>query len=128
MKQDPDLSDFLHDSARLVREYVELRVELLRLQGVRAVSRAYGMLMVFLVVFLMVLFVLFFLGMALAWWVADLTGSPVTGYLSSAGIFLLLLVLAVRFRRPLFQDRMVRVLLDRSDDGGVNGGDGRDDE
>jgi hypothetical protein len=124
MKQDPDLSDFLRDSARLLREYVELRVELLRLQGVRAVSRAYGMLMVFLIVFLMVLFVLFFLGMALAWWVAALTGSPVTGYLSAAGVFLLLLLLAVRFRRPLFQDRMVRALMDRPEDGEAKRGDG----
>lgn len=116
MQGNDDLSGFLRENARLIREYVELRMELLRLQGVRIVAKAYSQLMVFLIVLLMGLFVLFFLGMALAWGVAALTGSPVIGYLSSAGIFLLLLVLAVRFRRPLFQDRMVRTLLDTPDD------------
>ena len=116
MQGNDDFSGFLRDNVRLVREYMELRMELLRLQAVRIVAKAYGQLMVFLVVFLMGLFVLFFLGMALAWGVASLTGSPVIGYLSSAEFFLLLLVLAVRFRRPLFQDRMVRILLDTPDD------------
>lgn len=116
MQGNDDLSGFLRDNMRLVREYVELRMELLRLQGVRIVAKAYSQLMVFLIVLLMGLFVLFFLGMALAWGVAALTGSMVIGYLSSAGLFGFLLVLVVRFRRPLFQDRMVRTLLDSPDD------------
>lgn len=116
MQGNDDFSGFLRDNVRLVREYVELRMELLRLQGVRIVAKAYSQLMVFLIVLLTGLFVLFFLGMALAWAVAALTGSMVIGYLSSAGVFLLLLVLVVRFRRPLFQDRMVRTLLDTPDE------------
>jgi hypothetical protein len=116
MQGNDDFSSFFRENARLVREYVELRMELLRLQGVRIVAKAYSQLMVFLIVLLMGLFVLFFLGMALAWGVAALTGSLVIGFLSSAGVFLLLLVLAVRFRRSLFQDRMVRTLLDTPDD------------
>lgn len=116
MQGNDDFSGFLRENARLVREYVELRMELLRLQAVRIVAKAYSQLMVFLIVFLMGLFVLFFLGMALAWGVAALTGSPVIGYLSAAAVFLLLLAMAVRFRRPLFQDRMVRTLLDPQED------------
>jgi MFS superfamily sulfate permease-like transporter len=116
MQGKEDFSGFLSENARLLREYVELRMEMLRLQGVRMVAKAYSQLMVFLIVLLMGLFVLFFLGMALAWGVAALTGSVVIGYLSSAGLFLLLLVLTVRFRRTLFQDRMVRTLLDTPDD------------
>lgn len=116
MQGKEDFSGFLSENVRLVREYVELRMEMLRLQGVRMVAKAYSQLMVFLIVLLMGLFVLFFLGMALAWGVAALTGSVVIGYLSSAGLFLLLLVLTVRFRRTLFQDRMVRTLLDTPDD------------
>jgi len=116
MQGKEDFSGFLSANVRLVREYVELRMEMLRLQGVRMVAKAYSQLMVFLIVLLMGLFVLFFLGMALAWGVAALTGSVVIGYLSSAGLFLLLLVLTVRFRRTLFQDRMVRTLLDTPDD------------
>jgi MFS superfamily sulfate permease-like transporter len=116
MQGKEDFSGFLSENVRLVREYVELRMEMVRLQGVRMVAKAYSQLMVFLIVLLMGLFVLFFLGMALAWGVAALTGSVVIGYLSSAGLFLLLLVLTVRFRRTLFQDRMVRTLLDTPDD------------
>jgi hypothetical protein len=116
MQGNDDFSGFIRDNVRLVREYVELRMELLRLQGVRIVAKAYSQLMVFLIVLLTGLFVLFFLGMALAWAVAALTDSMVIGYLSSAGVFLLLLVLVVRFRRPLFQDRMVRTLLDTPDE------------
>lgn len=116
MQGKDDFSSFLHENARLVREYVELRMELLRLQAVRIVAKAYSQLMVFLIVLLMGLFVLFFLGMALALSVSAMTGSPIIGYLTSAAVFMLLLVMAVRFRRPLFQDRMVRTLLDPQDD------------
>ena len=116
MQVKDDFSSFLHENARLVREYVELRMELLRLQAVRIVAKAYSQLMVFLIVILMGLFVLFFLGMALALSVSAMTGSLIIGYLTSAAVFMLLLVMAVRFRRPLFQDRMVRTLLDPQDD------------
>lgn len=115
MGQD-DFSSFVRENGRLVREYVELRMELLRLQAVRIVSIALGQLMVFLVVFLMMLFVFFFLGMALSSWVSEITGSPVIGYLSAAGLFFLLMLLAVFFRAPLFQDRMVRKLLDKREE------------
>lgn len=115
-KGDEDLSGFLRENSRMAREYVELRLELLRLQAVRIVSRAYSHLMVFLIVLLLMIFILFFLGMALAAWVSVLTGSPVLGYLSAAALFLLALLAAIRFRRPLFQDRMVRALLDTRDE------------
>jgi hypothetical protein len=70
--------------------------------------------MVGLIVILLSLFILFFLGIAFAWWIADLTGSNVVGFVSAAGLFTFLLILTIIFRRPLFQNPMIRLFINES--------------
>jgi hypothetical protein len=74
-------------------------------------SRVFSLLMVTLVGFLMGLFVLLFLGFALSAWVAGLTDSPVAGHLTAAGFFLILLMLGILLRKPLFQAPLIRMFI-----------------
>ena len=116
MPETEDLSSFFRENKRLIQEYVEVRTELAKLQGIRILSRSFSMLMVGFIVILMSLFILFFLGLAFAWWIAAISGSQVIGFTSAAGVFLLLLVLAILFRRPLFQNPLIRLFIQESVD------------
>lgn len=111
MEERDDLTGFVQRMRRLLREYADLRLGLLRLQAVRALSKLFSLLMVTLTGILMAVVVLFFLGLALSAWVAGLTGSPVAGHLTAAGFFLLLLILGILLRRPLFQAPMIRMFI-----------------
>ncbi len=116
MEERDDLTGFIHRMRKLLREYAELRLGLLRLQAIRTLSRFFSMLMVTLTGILMGIFVLFFLGLALSAWVAGLTGSPVLGHLAAAGFFLLLLFLGVLLRKPLFQAPLIRMFISATAD------------
>jgi uncharacterized oligopeptide transporter (OPT) family protein len=116
MEERDDLSGFVHRMRRLLREYAELRLGLLRLQAIRTLSRFFSILMVTLTGILMGIFVLFFLGLALSAWVAGLTGSPVAGHLTAAGFFLLLLFLGILLRKPLFQAPLIRMFISATAD------------
>jgi hypothetical protein len=111
MEERDDLAGFIRSTRRLLREYVDLRLGLLRLQAIRTLSRVFSLLMVTLVGFLMGLFVLLFLGFALSAWVAGLTDSPVAGHLTAAGFFLILLILGILLRKPLFQAPLIRMFI-----------------
>jgi hypothetical protein len=110
-----DFSTFFRENKTLIREYIDLRTDLLRLQGVRLMARSFSFLMVGVIIVLMALFILLFLGIAFAFWIAALTGSQVIGFLCSAALFLLVLVLFIAFRRMLFQNPLVRLFIRESD-------------
>ena len=116
MEERDDLSGFVQRMRRLLREYADLRIGLLRLQAIRTLTRVFSSLMVMLTCILMGMLVMFFLGLALSAWVSGLTGSPVAGYLSAAAFFLVLLLLGIVLRRPLFQAPMIRMFLAASTD------------
>lgn len=111
MEERDDLSGFIRHINRLVREYAELRLGLLKLQAIRTVSRLFSMLMVTLTGIFMSIFILFFLGLALSAWVAGMTGSLVVGHLAAAGFFLILLMLGILMRKPLFQAPLIRMFI-----------------
>jgi hypothetical protein len=107
-------SGFIRENRALLKEYLELRMDLFKLQGVRMISRSFSVLVVAVIVALMGLFVLLFLGIAFAWWIAGLTGSNIVGFASAGGLFMLLLILVIVLRRPLFQNPLIRLFIEES--------------
>ncbi len=102
---------FFSENKALLKEYIDTRIELIKLQGTRTLSRTFSLVMVALIVALLALFVLFFLGMTFAFWIASETGSNIIGFASASGLFALLLLFVIVFRRVLFQNPMIRMFL-----------------
>lgn len=59
----------------------------------------------------MVLFFLLFLVIAFSWYMSDLLGSAAIGFLCGGGVFLLLLLLGVVFRKALFLNPLIRLFI-----------------
>lgn len=106
-----DFTDFLSKNKVLLKEYLEARIELLRLQGVRFLSKTAGLFTWLMVILFLVFFILLFLGMMFAWWIAELTNSNIIGFASAAGVFVILLVICVLARKPLFQKPIAKMII-----------------
>ena len=109
-----NLNDFYKENKRLVSDYVETRLDLLKLTTVRSLSRTLSMLILVTIISFMVLFFLLFLVIAFSWFMSDLLGSATMGFLCGGGVFLLIIVLSVAFRKALFLNPLIRLFIQTS--------------
>lgn len=113
MSQPDNLGSFIRENRSLAREYVETRVEILRLQGIRVLSKSMGLLAWVIIAALLGFLSLIFAGLVLGFWLSDLTGSYVQGFGITTLVLILLLVLLVLFREPLFVNPIIRKVIQR---------------
>ena len=79
MPDHENLGSFFSENKTILKEYLETRLEIYRLQGIRMASKSIGFLVwMFLFVFLFML-VLIFTGLVLGFWLSQLTSSYVAG-------------------------------------------------
>ena len=83
---DETLNDFYQENRKLVTEYLETRLQLIRLTAIRTLSRTFSLFIVICLVSFMVLFFLLFLVIAFSWQMADVTGSAALGFLCGADV------------------------------------------
>ena len=107
-------NDFYQENRKLLSEYLETRLQLLRLIAIRTLSRTFSMFIVVCLVSFMVLFFLLFLVISFSWLMADITGSAALGFLCGGGVFLVIIMLAVVFRKPLFLNPLIRLFIHTS--------------
>ncbi len=102
MDQPDNLGSFIKDSKPLLKEYLETRLELFRLQAIRTGSRSAGYLVWVIVAVFLLFLVLLFAGIVLGCWLSLLTGSYVTGFGLTTIVFLLIFGFFTAFRDKLF--------------------------
>lgn len=108
MPDHENLGSFISENTTLMKEYVETKLEIYRLQGIRFASKTIGFLVwIFISVFLLVL-LLIFTGIVLGFWFSQLTGSYVAGFGITTGIVLVVILLLAVFRKQLFVNPVVR--------------------
>ncbi len=73
-----------------------------------------SMLILISLISFMALFFLLFLVIALSWFMADHLGSATLGFLCGGGVFLLIIVLSLIFRKPLFLNPLIRLFIHTS--------------
>jgi hypothetical protein len=111
MNTEKDFSGFYQENKALIKEYLELRFQLLKMQGVKIISRTMSLLIVISLISILGLFIILFLGMTFAWWLTEKTGSNIIGFAGAAGLFTFLLLVAIAFRKPLFQNPLIRMFI-----------------
>jgi hypothetical protein len=102
---------FINENVSLLKEYVEVRLELIKLRTVRMASRTLSILLTGFIIIMLSLFILLFLGLTFSAWINALTGSAIAGYAATAGLYLLLLLLVIAFRKPLLQNPLIRIFI-----------------
>ena len=109
-----NLGSFFSENARLLREYAEARVEIMRLKILRAAARSAGTFLWIIISLFLVFLVIIFAGLVMGFWLSSVTGSYITGFGITTLLLVLLLVLLALFRKVLFINPFIRLFIRRS--------------
>lgn len=93
--------DFVKETKDLASDYVEARWKLFRLNVAGKAVHALGVFMAIIIAAMLGFFVVLFLGMLLAFWISDLSGSVTLGFSVTALLFIILFAIVLLFRKKL---------------------------
>jgi hypothetical protein len=114
-----NFSNYFNQTGKVAKEYLETRLDLIKLQAAGKLSKALGLFFSLILAFLLFFFVIVFLGMVLGFWIGEMTNSFTLGFSCSAGLFVLLLGILLIFKKPLIQvplsNMLVKELLNEMD-------------
>ena len=114
MDQPDNLGAFFAENKTLLKEYLETRMEIYRLQSLRLFAKSAGLFAwVLLSLFLAFLFLLFG-GMMVAFWFSDMFHSQVKGFGLVTLLIMLIFVLMAVFRKALFVDPVIQSVIQKS--------------
>ncbi|RAJ85517.1 hypothetical protein CLV59_102221 [Chitinophaga dinghuensis] len=106
-----NFSDYFKQTGKVAKDYLETRLDLLKLQAAGKLSKALGLFFSVLMAFLLFFFVIVFLGMLVAFWIGERTGSFTIGFTCASGLFILFFVIIIFFRRQLIERPLSRLLI-----------------
>ncbi len=114
MSQPDNLGGFFAENKKLVKEYLETRLEIYRLQSLRVFAKSAGYFAwIFLSFFLAFLFLLFG-GMMVAFWFSTRLHSYVKGFGVVTLLILVVFLLVALFRRKLFVEPVIQSIIQKS--------------
>ncbi|HEY0609134.1 MAG TPA: hypothetical protein VGD35_05745, partial [Chitinophaga sp.] len=112
-----NFSGYFNQTGKVAREYLETRLDLIKLQAAGKLSKALGLFFSIMMAFLLFFFVVVFLGMVVGFWIGEMTGSYTIGFSCAAGLFILLLAILLIFRKNLIQRPLANMLVAEMLDG-----------
>jgi len=114
MSQPDNLGSFISENKTILKEYVETRMEIYRLQSIRIFSKSAGYFAWIIVSLFLAFLILIFGGLMLGYWFSSMFGSYVKGFGLITLILVVLFVLLALFRKRLFVDPVVQSIIQRS--------------
>jgi hypothetical protein len=106
-----NFSNYFNQTGKVAKEYLETRLDLIKLQAAGKLSKALGLFFSLTMAFLLFFFVIVFLGMVVGFWIGEKTGSFTIGFSCAAGLFVLLFLIILFFRKALIQGPLSRLLI-----------------
>jgi hypothetical protein len=114
-----DLSKNLSSVTDVLKDYLQVKLDLFKLDLLQRSSRAGLFLFTFISVLFSVFAVAIFLMFSFSFWYGERTGNLAHGFLISAGFFFLVLVLVFLLRKAVFGRNLIKnisKILFRGDD------------
>ncbi|HTQ63570.1 MAG TPA: hypothetical protein VMI12_02180 [Puia sp.] len=113
MGQPDNLGSFVKDSKPLLKEYLETRLELFRLQAIRLISQSAGYLIWLLISVFLLFLIMIFSGIVLGCWLSNLMHSYVWGFGLTTLILVLVFILLAAFRKSLFVRPVIQAIINK---------------
>jgi hypothetical protein len=106
-----NFSNYFNQTGKVAKEYLETRLDLIKLQAAGKLSKALALFFSLILAFLLFFFVVVFLGMVVGFWIGEMTHSYTIGFACSAGLFVFLLAVILLFRKSLIQRPLSNMLI-----------------
>ena len=118
MPEADNLGSFFAENKTLLKEYLETRLEIYRLQTLRMFARSAGLFVWLLLSLFLIFLFLLVGGMMVAFWFSGLFHSQVKGFGLVAGIILLIFAFLTIFRKALFVDPVIQKVIQKTQEEG----------
>jgi len=116
MTGNDDLGSFLKENKKLLKDYLDTRLEIFKLKVIRLFSKSAGYL-IWIIISLFLFFLLMtFIGLVIGFWLTDVTGSYVKGFGYTTLIMLGVIVILALLRKLLFVNPVIRIIIRRITD------------
>jgi len=116
MSQKENMGSFVRENKDTIREYLETRYEIIRLKGIRSISKMAGSLAWVMIILLLGLLVLIFGGLTMGYWLSGIFESNVAGFGLTTLFIIVLLVILFLLRKQLFINPVMRSIINNSTD------------
>jgi hypothetical protein len=114
MSQPDNLGEFFAENKALLKEYMETRMEIYRLQSLRIFSKSAGYFAWIIVSIFLAFLIVLFGGFVLGFWLSSLFNSNVEGFGLVTLLLLATFLLMAIFRKSLFVNPVVQSIIQRS--------------
>jgi hypothetical protein len=114
MGEKETVGSFLQSNKSLAKEYLETRLEIFRLSAIRMASKSAGLLVWVIISLFLIFLIILFTGITVGFWLSKLTDSYVLGFGLVAIALILLFVILTVFRKKLFLEPLMQLILDRA--------------
>ena len=108
MSRPEDFGAFFTENKETVKDYVETRMEVYRLQVIKVFSKSAGLLLWSIISIFLVFLVIIFAGIVVGFWFSSLFNSNVLGFGLTTLIMVAVIALLTVFRRQLFINPIIR--------------------
>lgn len=114
MNQAEDFGEFISENKDLLKDYFETRMEVYRLQAIKAFSKTAGLLLWSIISIFLLFLVIIFAGIVIGFWLSGLFGSNVLGFGLTTLIMVIIIALLAFFRRQLFINPIIKSVISHS--------------
>jgi len=108
---------FFKENKKLVREYLDTRMEVYKLKLIRIISKSAGYFIWIVISLFLLLLLMIFLGLVFGIWLSEITGSYVLGFGIVALLILVKILFLSLFRKALFVNPIIQSVINRINDG-----------
>lgn len=106
-----NLFDDLGNSKKEIQEYIEARLDLIKLQAAENISRMISNTAVIIILGLLSSLILIFLSFSAGYYLSSLLNSNVLGFLCVAGFYLLMLLIILLFRKKIIERPVIKSMV-----------------
>jgi len=103
--------DELNDLRKDVLEYIEVRIDLIRLHTAENIAKIFSNAAVAVVIGYLMFLIIMFISLAAGFFIGTLLGSNELGFLCVAGFYLVFLLLFLVFRKRIVERPVVRSVI-----------------
>ena len=114
MIEKENLGTFLKDNKKLIRDYLDTRLEIFKFKLIRIFSKSTGYLIWVIISLFLFSLLMNFIGLVIGFWLSKITGSYVEGFGYTSLIMLAVIILLALFRKALFINPIIRLMIRRS--------------
>lgn len=116
MATQENLGNFIKETSRLAKDYVETRLEIGRLKSIRIVSITTGYILWVTISLFLLFLLLIFIGIVGSLWLSERMGSYIYGFGITTLVILGIIIILAFARKVLFINPIIRAIIKRTAD------------